>query len=255
MKKKEGASSTSLRMTINMINDNLKKDGSSIVACYNYTGTPYVKKQVLPEVVYSCGLNEAIRAGYLKDATPQGFDNVKDKDFLVASINRFIETYKGKTYEGLLPKMAIYAATVEEAVNVVKPIVEEAIAEYGLSAKSVIVNVGDSKYTKEEDINNFNNLDIVDTEGSKKQFIILCEKGTEGWNCRSLFAVALFRDSFSKVFVLQSTMRCLRSITKEQHTAQIFLSKNNMDILDAELHANFNMSIKDLKNKEKNFFS
>ena len=136
-------------------------------------------------------------------------------------------------------------------VNVVKPIVEEAISEYGLSAKSVIVNVGDSKYTKEEDINNFNNLDIVDTEGSKKQFIILCEKGTEGWNCRSLFAVALFRDSFSKVFVLQSTMRCLRSITKEQHTAQIFLSKNNMDILDAELHANFNMSIKDLSNKEK----
>ena len=249
--KKEGASSTSLRMTINMINDSLKKDGSSIVACYNYTGTPYVKNQVLPEVVYSCGLHEAIRAGYLKDANPQGFDNVKDKDFLIASIKRFMDTYKGKTYEGLLPKMAIYAATVEEAVNVVKPIVEEAIADYGLSAKSVIVNVGDSKYTKEEDINNFNNLDIVDTEGSKKQFIILCEKGTEGWNCRSLFAVALFRDSFSKVFVLQSTMRCLRSITKEQHTAQIFLSKNNMDILDAELHANFNMSIKDLNNKEK----
>lgn len=249
--KKEGASSTSLRMTINMINDSLKKDGSSIVACYNYTGTPYVKNQVLPEVVYSCGLHEAIRAGYLKDANPQGFDNVKDKDFLIASIKRFMDTYKGKTYEGLLPKMAIYAATVEEAVNVVKPIVEEAIADYGLSAKSVIVNVGDSKYTKEEDINNFNNLDIVNTEGSKKQFIILCEKGTEGWNCRSLFAVALFRDSFSKVFVLQSTMRCLRSITKEQHTAQIFLSKNNMDILDAELHANFNMSIKDLSNKEK----
>lgn len=249
--KKEGEASTSLRLTINMINDKLIKDGSSIVACYNYTGTPYVKKKVLPEVVYSCGLHEAIRTGYLKDANPQGFDNVKDKDFLVASVKRFMDTYKGKTYEGLLPKMAIYAATVEEAVNVVKPIVEEAIAEYGLSAKSVIVNVGDSKYTKEEDINNFNNLDILNTEGSKKQFIILCEKGTEGWNCRSLFAVALFRDSFSKVFVLQSTMRCLRSITKEQHTAQIFLSKKNMDILDAELNANFNMSIKDLSNNEK----
>lgn len=50
-----GASKTSLRDTINLISEKTK-----IVACYNYTGTPYVKKQVLPEVVYSYGLKDSI---------------------------------------------------------------------------------------------------------------------------------------------------------------------------------------------------
>ena len=43
-----GANKTTLRNTINML-----AASTSIVACYNYTGTPYVKKQVLPEVVYA----------------------------------------------------------------------------------------------------------------------------------------------------------------------------------------------------------
>lgn len=42
-----GANKTSLRDTINLLAAN-----TSIVACYNYTGTPYVKNQLLPEVVY-----------------------------------------------------------------------------------------------------------------------------------------------------------------------------------------------------------
>ena len=43
-----GANKTTLRNTINML-----AASTSIVACYNYTGTPYVNKQVLPEVVYA----------------------------------------------------------------------------------------------------------------------------------------------------------------------------------------------------------
>lgn len=67
-----GANKTTLRNTINML-----AASTSIVACYNYTGTPYVNKQVLPEVVYAYGLNESIAHGYLKDADPIGFNNVK----------------------------------------------------------------------------------------------------------------------------------------------------------------------------------
>lgn len=73
------------------------------------------------------------------------------------------------------------------------------------------------------------------------------EKGKEGWNCRSLFGVALFRSPKSKVFVLQATMRCLRSITDERLTATVFLSKENFDTLDDELHKNFSMEINDIK--------
>ena len=104
------------------------------------------------------------------------------------------------------------------------------------------------KYTKDEDIRDFNNLDVPGSVGNDKQFIILVEKGKEGWNCRSLFGVALFRSPKSKIFVLQATMRCLRAITDERQTATVFLSKENYDTLNDELHKNFNMEINDIKN-------
>ena len=234
---------TSLRATINLLADN-----TSIVACYNYTGTPYVKNQLLPEVVYAYGLRESIQNGYLKDADPIGFENVKSSEFLRAVVSRFWERYGTETYEELNPKLAIYAANIDEAVNEVRPVLEQLLAELDIPATKILLNVGDSKYTKDNDIRDFNNLDVPGSEGNEKQFIILVEKGKEGWNCRSLFGVALFRSPKSTIFVLQSTMRCLRSITDDQQTATVFLSKENYDILDDELHKNFNMEIKDVKN-------
>lgn len=237
-----GANKTSLRDTINLLASN-----TSIVACYNYTGTPYVKNQPLPEVVYSYGLRESIWGGYLKDADPIGYENVKSEEFLRDAVKKFWGRYGGNTYEELNPKLAIYAASIEEAVSEVKPALENILSELGIPLTKILLNVGDAKYTKNDDIRNFNNLDVKESEGNDKQFIILVEKGKEGWNCRSLFGVALFRNPSSKIFVLQATMRCLRSITDEGHTATIFLSKENFDILDDELHKNFNMTINDLK--------
>ena len=237
-----GANKTSLRDTINLL-----AEYTSIVACYNYTGTPYVKNQLLPEVVYAYGLRESIWNGFLKDADPLGYENVKSEEFLKAVVTTFWERYGGKTYEGLKPKLAIYAAGVEEAATEVRPALEKILADLGIPATSILLNVGDPKYTKDEDIRHFNNLDVPGSEGNDKQFIILVEKGKEGWNCRSLFGVALFRSPKSKIFVLQATMRCLRSITNERLTATVFLSKENFDTLNDELHKNFNMEIKDIK--------
>lgn len=241
-----GTNKTTLRNTINML-----AEATSIVACYNYTGTPYVKKQVLPEVVYAYGLNESIRNGFLKDADPIGFENVKNEEFLKKSITMFWERYGGKTYEGLPPKMAIFAASVAEATDVVRPIVEKVLSELDVPLDTILVNTGDSTVTNNEDIRNFNNLDVLGTEGSKKQFIILVEKGREGWNCRSLLSIALFRSPKSKIFVLQATMRCLRKLTDEQLKATVFLSKENLDTLDAELRNNYNMEISDLGKRPK----
>lgn len=240
------ASKTSLRHTINML-----AEKTSIVACYNYTGTPYVNKQLLPEVVYAYGLKESIQNGYLKDADPIAFENVKDTEFLKIAVSKFWEKYGGNTYEGLKPKLAIYASRIEEAVNEVRPALEKILADLGIPTSSILLNVGDSKYTKHEDIRNFNNLDVCGSQGDEKQFIILVDKGKEGWNCRSLFGVAMFRNPDSKIFVLQATMRCLRQITDENQTATIFLSKDNYDTLEAELNKNFNMDIKDIKNDKK----
>ena len=236
------AKKTSLRDTINLLAAN-----KSIVACYNYTGTPYVENQLLPEVIYSYGLRESIRNGFLKDADPIGYENVKDDEFIKASVTTFWERYGGKEYEGLNPKLAIYAASVDEAVSFVRPKLEQILVKLGVSTSKILVNVGDAKYTKNNDIRDFNNLDVPGSEGNEKQFIILVEKGKEGWNCRSLFGVALFRSPNSKIFVLQATMRCLRAITEKRLQATVFLSKDNYDTLNDELHKNFNMEIKDIK--------
>ena len=240
--RKDSATKTSLRDTINML-----ANKTSIVACYNYTGTPYVDRQVLPEVVYAYGLRESIQNGYLKEANLIAYDNVKSEEFLSSCVDEFIKEYGGKTYEGLKPKLAIYASRIDEAVKEIRPLLEKILAKHKIDANAILLNVGDDKYTKNDDIRNFNNLDVVGSVGNDKQFIILVDKGKEGWNCRSLFGVAMYRSPKSKVFVLQATMRCLRSITDERQTATVFLSKENYDTLSNELNKNFNMDINDMK--------
>lgn len=241
----KSSSKTSLRDTINLL-----AARTDVVACFNYTGTPYVNRQPLPDVVYGYGLAESIRNGYLKEARPQGFENVKNEEFLRNSVTQFWEKYREQTFEGLNPKLVIFAATIDEATEEVQPVVEAVLADLGVDASKILVNVGDTKVTKDEDIRNFNNLDVPGSVGNEKQFIILVGKGREGWNCRSLFGVAMYRSPKSKIFVLQATMRCLRKITTEQQTALVFLSKANFDILDAELEKNFNMDLDGLTKKD-----
>lgn len=238
---------SSLRTTINVLANRLNQKGSRVVACYNYTGTPYVGNTILPEVVYSYGLKESIANGYLKDAEPQAFDNVKNETFIKRVVKDFWDTYGEKRYEKMLPKLAIYGSEIKEVEEEIVPTLEKILEEMDISRDKILINVGDSKLTKDNDINEFNNLD---TEKSNKQFIILVGKGKEGWNCRSLFGVALYRSPDSSIFVLQATMRCLRKITNVQQTASVYLSKDNYEILDNELNKNFKMSVKDIKNKE-----
>lgn len=238
----------SLRLTINDLSAELKKSGTRVVACYNYTGTPYLENSVLPEVVYSYGLKDAIVNKYLKDVDIKGYDNVKSGTFIKTVIKEFWTLYGENTYEGLLPKLAIFGSTIDEVVNDIRPAVEEVLSELGIPLDRILVNTGDAAITKDNDIKAFNDLDVVGTVGSQKQFILLCNKGREGWNCRSLFGVALFRSPKSTIFVLQATMRCLRQITGNQQKAIVRLSKENMDILDAELAKNFRVSINEISN-------
>lgn len=239
---------TSLRYTINKIAQVLEKRSTKLVTCFNYTGTPYVENKILPEVVYTYGLKDAIDNGFLKQVEVQGYSNVKNEEFLKKTLKHFFEFYGDNLYEGLKPKIAIFGAEVAEVTDVIKPMVEGILNDLGIDLSTILVNVGDSTITKDSDIMDFNNLDVVGTEGSKKQVILLVNKGREGWNCRSLFSVALYRSPKSKIFVLQSTMRCLRSISDCQQLAHVYLSEENYVILDQELKKNFNVGIKDVGN-------
>lgn len=242
---------TSLRNTINTLAAELSVRGTRVVACYNYTGTPYVKNTILPEVVYAYGLKDSISTRYLKSLDILGYENVKNQEFLKSVIQDFWSKYGNKDYEGLKPKLAIFGASIEEINDEVRPLVENILSHLGIPLSKILINVGDGKITKDTEIRDFVNLDKVGSEGSEKQFILLVNKGREGWNCRSLFGVALFRSPKSKVFVLQATMRCLRQITDVQQRASVYLSKENMEILDSELQQNFRVSIDEIKNLNK----
>ena len=236
-------SKTSLRITINELANTLKEYNTHVVGCYNYTGTPYVANHLLPEVVYAYGLHEAISKEYLKQVKIHGYSNSKSKEFIKIAITDFWEEHKNNKYEEMLPKIAFFTSTIEEMEKELRPAVEDILSKLNISHERILVNVGDPKLTTNDDIREFINLD---TPTSEKQFILLVNKGKEGWNCRSLFAVGLHRKPKSKVFVLQATMRCLRSIGNKQEIANVYLSDENMSILESELQENFRMSVNDI---------
>ena len=235
---------TSLRTTIDILAASLNAAGTRVVACYNYTGTPYVGREVLPEVVYAYGLKEAIEKSYLKKVVLHGYSNTRTDEFVDIAIDTFLKESGELRPEGLLPKLAFFAATIDELTGELRPAVERALLKHGIPTSRILVNVVDDKLTTNDDRREFNRLDTV---GSEKQFILLVNKGREGWNCRSLFGVGLFREPKSRIFVLQATMRCLRAIGEAQHTGHVFLSAENKEILNSELQENFRISVDELQ--------
>lgn len=240
----------SLRKTIDILAQNLESAGTHVVACYNYTGTPYIGKDVLPEVVYAFNLKDAIQERYLKTPEVNTYTNTRSEEFVKIAVKDFLDSTNGLRPEGMLPKLAFFATSIDELTEILKPALEQELIKYNIPLDRILVNVGNDKHTTSDDIREFNNLD---TPQSNKQFILLVNKGREGWNCRSLFGVAMYRSpaKTSRVFVLQATMRCLRSIGDKQYKGSIYLSEENYKILDEELQSNFRMTAKEFNQKDK----
>jgi type III restriction enzyme len=244
----QGKEDSALRTTIDELARALEHKKTKVVGCFNYTGTPYVKDTIMPEVVYAYGLKGAIEKGYLKQPDFVSYKgNVKSSDFLRETINDFWTREGENRREGMLPKLALFASTIDELQTELRPALESILSSLNIPTTRILVNVGDESLTTSEDIREFNQLDTVRSE---KQFILLVGKGREGWNCRSLFGVALYRKPKSKIFVLQSTMRCLRSIGDIQETGHIYLSEENMQILEAELQQNFRVTTDEIGPKK-----
>lgn len=235
---------TSLRLTIDELAASLKQAGTHVCACYNFTGTPYVGQQVLPEVIYGYGLKEAIDKAFLKKVRLHSYENPKSEEFVKLVIEHFWENHGEQRHEEMLPKLALFAPTIDELKNELRPAVESALIDLGVPTDRILVNVGDGKETTDDDIRRFDNLDTL---ASEDQFILLVNKGKEGWNCRSLFGVALYRKPKSKIFVLQASMRCLRQIGDGQQTGHVYLSEENAEILSEELQQNFRVSIEEIQ--------
>lgn len=122
---------------------------------------------------------------------------------------------------------------------------EAALATAGLGPDLVLVNTSDETLTRTADIDAFNRLN---DPRAPHRVILLVNKGTEGWNCPSLFACALARKlRTSNNFVLQAATRCLREVPGNDKPARIYLSKDNFGILDQQLKETYGESIEELQ--------
>jgi len=116
------------------------------------------------------------------------YPEVKDSYFLRDVITDFFKHYNSaKIYDGSASKIAIYFPKIADLADA-KPVVEKSLMKLGLDP-SVILEVHNKSKQETRDL--FDNR-INDPRLPYRVFLLV-NKGTEGWNCPSLFSTALAR--------------------------------------------------------------
>ncbi|MDD3175353.1 MAG: DEAD/DEAH box helicase family protein, partial [Candidatus Nanoarchaeia archaeon] len=225
-----------VRKTVDYLAEN-----TNVIVVVNTTGTPYFKKQMLRDVVFWYGLSQGIKDGILKEVKESiySYDNIDTKDFVNIIVEDFFKEYKDvKTYNGTKSKLAIYFPQTED-LKKIKPFIEKKVSELGLDP-SIVLEVHNKSDEKIKDL--FNNR-VNDIDNPYRVYLLV-NMGTEGWNCPSLFATALARKlKSSNNFVLQAASRCLRQVPNNNKKARIYLSKDNVKVLDSQLKETFGESL------------
>ena len=233
-----------VRETVNYIHEK-----TPLVAVVNTTGTPYAKRQILREVVAWYSLGEGIKDNILKSLhngiIQYPIGTIPDQDVIRSVINDFFENYGDVSLpDGAKAKIAFYFRT-QEHLDTSHQHIQNALTEIGESPTQILVNTQKSSPQEIDEFKRLNNPD------NQKRIILLIGKGTEGWNCPSLFACALIKEqTTSSNFILQASTRCLRQVVGNTHTAKIFLDTKNSTILDKELQANFGTTLSELRKQD-----
>ncbi|MGH2454820.1 MAG: DEAD/DEAH box helicase family protein [Candidatus Limnocylindria bacterium] len=219
---------------------------TNVIAVVNTTGTPYFRKQPLKDVVVWYGLRQGIEDNILKDVK----DNVYEYDFepenadefVAEVVTDFFATYRDLTLpDGSPAKLALYFPQTDDLADL-RPHVELAVSRAGLPATAILTNTSLSTAAEVDAFNRLND------PLSSHRVILLVNKGTEGWNCPSLFATALARRlRTSNNFVLQAATRCLRQVPGNERPARIYLARANVAALDSQLRETYGETLADLK--------
>jgi type III restriction enzyme len=220
---------------------------TNVICVVNTTGTPYFQRQPLRDVVIWYGLSQGIKDGILKDLAGniQAYDFSDDAaSYVTHVIEDFFKTYGDvRLPNGATAKLAMYFPQTDD-LKELKPVIDQALVRIGQSPALCLVNTSDGSMTKQVDIDAFNRLN---DPASPHRIILLVNKGTEGWNCPSLFACALVRKlKTSNNFVLQAATRCLRQVPGNTEPARVYLSTNNFAVLDRQLQETYGERIEDL---------
>ena len=214
-----------VRQTVDYLHEN-----TNLIAVINTTGTPYYERQLLKDVVIWYGLSEGIRDNILKSLENNiyayNFDDQHTSQFVTEVVTDFFRDYGDVTLpNGAASKLAMYFPQTKDLRNL-RPVVETTLLGLGYPIDIVLRNTSNST---EEEIRAFNRLNHPD---SRYRVLLLVNKGTEGWDCPSLFACALARRlKRSNNFVLQASTRCLRQVTGNEYKARIYLSAHNRSAL------------------------
>jgi len=229
-----------VRQTVNYLHKN-----TNLVAVVNTTGTPYYQKQLLKDVVVWYSLSQGINDDILKDLSCNIYSyrfNDDNTDAFVAEVVRdFFEAYGDVVLpDGAPAKLAMYFPQ-EDDLQALRPVIEGVLVEMGRDPAVVLRNTSQSTQAELDAFARLNE------SGSTHRVILLVNKGTEGWNCPSLFATALARKlRSSNNFVLQAATRCLRQVPGNTHKARVYLSQDNYSTLDAQLQETYGERLADL---------
>jgi type III restriction enzyme len=199
--------------------DYLAEHSPNLIAVVNTTGTPYYERQPLKDVVVWYGLSQGIRDGILKEVgggNIQAFNVTGDLagEFVSHVVRDFFGEYRDvRLPDGAPAKIALYFPQTDDLADL-RPIVDLALAEIGVPLTSVLVHTSKTGKDAEAAFNRLND------PTSEHRVILLVNKGTEGWNCPSLFATALVRRlTSSNNFVLQAATTAQLVSTARRTTA------------------------------------
>jgi superfamily II DNA or RNA helicase len=251
-----GEGEKKLRQAVNILNQH-----QNVICVLGLSGTPYIQNKLevgdssirlnqIQDIVYNYLLSTGIgRFLKLPDIISE---QKKESVFIKNALTEFFNKYDLTYSNGTKSKIAFYCPSIKKLNENILPVVEEWYNSNRRGKQDEIFKFysqtkkEDKKYEiPKESKAIFHNLD---KPYSDKRVILLVAVGTEGWDCRSLTAVALPRQKTTKNFVLQTTCRCLREVDNaSKEKALIYLSKDNYETLDDELNKNYGLSIVDLK--------
>lgn len=230
--------------------DYLYQESPNLICVVNTTGTPFFQRQSLKDVVAWYGLSQGIADGILKEVADNiyGYDfkPADAADFIKEVLEDFFETFGDVSLpDGAPAKLALYFPQNDD-LKELRPTIDTVVMSLGLSSDIVLRNTSESSKQEVDDFNRLND------PSSPHRVILLVNKGTEGWDCPSLFSCALARKlRTSNNFVLQAATRCLRQVPGNNQSARIYLSMENRSVLDRQLQETYGESLADLESKGK----
>lgn len=251
-----GEDEKKLKLAVDVLNQH-----GHVCTVMGFSGTPYLKHHValadskvklsqIQLIVYHYSLADGI-GRFLKVPRVIG-QNMAGDPFVGAALTGFFKDYDRTYPGGTLSKIAFYCPSIDKLNTEILPAVRAWYAAHRPGREDAEIfrfYRGVKKTQKQWALPRDSDaiFHSLDQPHVGKRVILLVAIGTEGWDCKSLTAVALPRRETTKNFVLQTTCRCLREVVSaKDETALIALGAGNYETLDKELEENYALSIADL---------